>query len=348
MEELKLKVLNSTLALALIFMIPLPTQAKVIALGSSNKVEDFKGYLVKNPGYTSLSSHLLNRQLNRNDHLLEEKYKLAVKGLILADLKPSVFLFKEITDFPNESYIFSDNKIELISNSFFRLANLDRENDDFWIKQALYYEPSYTPSNETFNPIIMKKYNRTKNELLSYFYNLDTDNIRPKWSKMYINSKEIKNFISIHPSSNYTLKVFRDGKQPYTSKVSGAELIKMSPPKLKNFNLGNCKNPTFYESNVKIEVDAIFFAKNCIVYKEEQQLLLADNTNDRMNDNTNDRMNDSTNDRMKPYGPYETHFQHFRHFKHFRHFRHFRHFQQSQSLCRFNFRFNFKCNSEYN
>lgn len=268
MEGLKVKIFKCFIILTLVFS-TYPTQAKVIALGSSNKEEDFKEYLVKNPGYISLSQHILQQKISESDSIIEEKYKLAVKGLALADLKPSIFLFKEIIDFQNNSFIFSDSKIELISESFYRLANLDRANDDYWVKQGILSNPGYQPSNATFNPIIMEKYSREKEDLSSYFYDLDISGFKPRWSKVFIDSKRISTTISVYPSANYTLQVFKEGHLPYKEKLIGSELINKKSLRLSKYNFGSCQNPKFFEPSLKKSVDAVFYSKDCVAFKKE-------------------------------------------------------------------------------
>ena len=273
-----MKTIKFFIALSLVFT-SIPLNAKVIALGSPDKLEDFKSYLVNNPSYTSLSYYIINKKLSNDDELINEKYKLAVKGLVLKDLKPSIFLFKEITELPYESYIFTDNKIKLISESFYRLANLDRSNEDFWIKQGVLFNPDYKPSNEVFNPLIMKKYANETTVLSSYFFKLDIDNIKPKWSRVYLNGFEANGLVSIHPSSSYKLLFYKEGANTLQKKLTGAELIKLKQPSLTNYDLGSCKSPKFHLSGVSAKIDAVFYSKNCIVKKEDQNFLAKNSTN---------------------------------------------------------------------
>ena len=272
-----MKITKYFLTIALIFS-SVPAHAKIIALGSLYKKEHFKEFLVKNPEYSSLTQHTLQNRINKNDILIEKKYKLAIKSLALADLKPSVFLFKEIIEYPNRFFVFSDSKIELISESFYRLANLDRANDDYWIKQGVINNPIYKPASMTFNPIIMKKYNTAKEDHYSYFYKLDIENIKPKWSKLFVNSKKVSDDILVYPSGRYTLQIFKEGHLPHYKKLSGSELIKMKKPNLKKYNLGTCQNPKFYEPTLKMHVDAVFYSKNCIAKKNDTKLAEKNNT----------------------------------------------------------------------
>lgn len=270
----------TTLKLLLCFLILFHgpfAQAKVIALGTEKNIEDFKEFLIQNPSYQSLSSRLLNEKLNSSAKLLESKYKLAVKGLTLEDLKPSIFLFQEITDYPKNFYIFSKKDEKIISESYFRLSNLDRDNTDFWITKAIYFNPDYVPSSETFNPSIIEKFDSEHKRISSYFYKLNTKSLKLKHSQSYLNGLTLKDRVNVHPSTEYILQVYKEGARPYTQKLSGESLIKLKSLNLESYELGSCNKPLFYEPNLKKSVDAVFYSKSCIRNKSQNKNRLADN-----------------------------------------------------------------------
>jgi len=249
---------------------------KVIALGNQKEIKSFKEFIIQNPSYTSLNQFILTRKLEKNNSLLENKYRLAIKGLALEDLKPSIFLFQEITNFPNESLIFSDEKNKLVSESYFRLSNLDRSNTDFWISKAIHFDPAYSPSDETFNPQIIKKFNSESKKIAAYFYKLKTNNFKPQFSRAFVNGQEVKDKISVHPSAKYNLQIYKEGSIAINTSISGEELINLKNIQLEKLALGTCKNPKFFEPKNKITVDAVYYSKNCIKLKKDQ-ILLAEN-----------------------------------------------------------------------
>lgn len=269
-----MNMLKLLLALSLCFSHS-PGYAEVVALGDSKKIEDFKDYMEAHPQDLSLKDTLILKSLKRSDALLESKYALAVKGLIMTDLKPSIYLFKEISNYPKDGFIFSDNKLELIYESFFRLSNLDRNNTDYWIKKGILTSPNYKPSEDIFNPSIIGKHKKTLNELNSYFYKLSTLDFTPKWSTTYVDGKLEGGVFKVHPQSNYLVKVYKDGHYPYEKSFLGESLIKLSKIELKKLNLGTCQNPSFKKVSGQ-KIDKIFFSKSCIKSKKDVELLMAE------------------------------------------------------------------------
>jgi hypothetical protein len=279
-----MKIFKCFLALSLALLCP-STHAKVIALGSPSKQEEFKTFLVQTPGYISLTDHILSKTLSSNDLYLDKKYNIAIKGLALADLKPSIFIFKEIVELKNNLYIFSDNKIDLISESYFRLANLDRTNEGYWIKQGLIDYPDFKPSEDTFNPQIIRNFYKEQKKTKDFLFNLEASTIKPEWSSAFLNSKRVNDSILIYPSGTYNLQVFKNGFMPYKKTFEGAELIKAKSVKLMKYNLGSCQKPRFFVSELNKTVDAIYFSKDCIAEKNDYPSVAFESTNSTYSEN---------------------------------------------------------------
>lgn len=270
-----MNILNFALVLSLSFSNSY-VHAAVIALGDPDKIEDFKDHLEAHPEDQSLKKTLLTKTVQKSNELIESKYSLAVKGLIMSDLKPSIYLFKEISSYPQNGLIFSDPKLELLYESFYRLSNLDRSNAQYWIKKGILNSPEYLPSEDTFNPSIIAKHKKTLKDLDPYLYKLSTLDFSPKWSTTYINGKLQEGVFKVYPHANYVVKVFKEGHYPYENTFLGENLIKMSSVDLKKINFGSCKNPLF-KSVMKQKIDKIFFNKNCILSKKEVKNRLVEN-----------------------------------------------------------------------
>ncbi len=266
------------------FSINTLANGKVIALGSQTKIKDFKDYLIDHPAYISLSQKLIDQKIQFANALIEDKFNLAVKGLVLKDLTPSIFIFKEITDFHKKSYIFSNKNLNIYSESFYRLANIDRTHSDYWMNKGIYFNPTYKISEEIFNPYIIKEQNLEKTRLHPYFYRFSTKPITARWSRLFINGFEVKNETLIHPSQRYTLLYFREGKIPLQTEHEGTEFQKMQKPKMTSMNFGNCQKPKFFEDTLRKSVDAVFYSKDCIITKNDfnKNLLLSSEAEDSL------------------------------------------------------------------
>ena len=276
--------------LILVFLISLIgvktfAKTKVIALGSGGKIKDFKEYLINNPSYTSLSQNLIEEKKQFSDKLIADKFNLAVKGLVLKDLTPSIFIFKEIIDLYKIFYIFSDKSLKTYSETFYRLSNIDRTHSDFWMTKGLYFNPLYEISEDIFNPNIVNEHNTEKKRLAPYFYKFNTKLIKPLWSRLFVNGFEVKNEGLIHPSQSYTLLYYREGKIPLHAEHEGSEFPKMQKPKMTSMNFGSCQKPKFFEATLKKVVDAVFYSKGCIILKEDynRSLLAQSKTSETSN-----------------------------------------------------------------
>ena len=236
--------------------------AKVVTLGSSGKEVEFQKFLINSSGKKSLNSTLIQQQINKNSKLIEDKYKLAVKGLLLEDLKPSIFVLKEITGF-SEKLIFNENSSKLVSESFFRLANLERLNANFWIKQGVYFNLDFKPSAQTFNPNIIKTFNKKNEEAQKFLYLQSSENLTDEHTKVFSNGQLVSGSFKVHPSHRYSLRLFKEGHQTKQVFLSGEELTKTKKIKMSKLKLGSCSNPNFIKYK-GVQVDEIYFSKDCI------------------------------------------------------------------------------------
>lgn len=263
--------------------IPQYSFSKVIALGKASQSNAYEDYLKRNPQFTSLQQSIINQNAKRTNEEIQQKHKLAVNGLYYIDLKPAIYLFKELSDFSRQDVIVNKESHQHILESHYRLSNLERNNADYWIRQAVILDPAYTPSDEVFNPIIMEKFQKIKSEKLPYFYSWYEDDLKLKNSFIYLNGRPANHERRIFPSQRYRLKVFKDGHSPLSEEKTGAELLALKKLKLNKLDLGSCAEPNFKTIN-GIKVQAIFFSNDCIAIKKDPKaevkpLLLPKKTN---------------------------------------------------------------------
>lgn len=255
----------------LIMITPIFSYANIISLGSPKNIEDFKKHLKDNPQKESLIDSLITKRIETGDKEISSKYGLAVKGLLIEDLSPSIYLFKEIADFKT-LLLFSKAGKDFIAESHYRLSNLERLKLNFWIKEAILFDSLHSPSSKIFNPQIIESFNLRKAELQNYFYLFDTKKIKDKNTHLFINGNLVDNSISLHPSSSYNLKLFKDGHKELSLNLDGKDISKTKKNKLQKLNFGTCNKPNFKRYK-GVRVDEIFFSKNCIKKSSEQPLL---------------------------------------------------------------------------
>ncbi|MGH1468533.1 MAG: hypothetical protein ACRBBP_06600 [Bdellovibrionales bacterium] len=244
-------VINSTMA-----------NASVTALGTPKNSKDFNSYLKKNPQEKSLINTVLSQKINSFDKSIIDKHALAVKGLLLEDLSPSIYLFKELAELQTTA-VFSKKSQDLISESYYRLSNLERLKSNFWIKEGLFFNLDYTPSSKTFNPKIMNDFNLKHEEISNYSFKYKTSLLADSDTNFFLNGTLRSGELKLHPSGRYNLKFFKNGHKELSLDLSGEEVLKTKKVKLKKLALGTCNSPVF-TSYQGVKIDKIFFSKNCI------------------------------------------------------------------------------------
>ncbi len=238
------------------------SHANVITLGNPKQINNFNLYLKKNSNKKSLTNLLMEKQLLSSEKTISDKHSLAVKGLLLEDLTPSIYLFKELTELKSH-FIFSKKAQNHISESYFRLSNLERIKSNFWIKQGLLFNPDYKLSDQIFNPDIIRNYTIKLEEIKNYSFPYDLSALADENTHIYFNGVLTIGTINLNPSGNYNFKFFKEGYKELSLNLSGDNILKTKPIKLKKLNLGTCANPNFI-THQGFRVDEIFFSKSCI------------------------------------------------------------------------------------
>lgn len=252
--------------MVLFLISPPPSLAKeIMALGDPQQASAFLDHVTQSTEITSWNDHLIKTEISLNDRIIQDKYELAVKGLLLSDLNPSIYLFKEITSF-KDSHLFSASTKDFLSQSYLRLANLDRNHQSFWIKQALIYNKDYKPSEDIFNPHIVSSLKYTKENLEPYFQNFS---FKKENEILFLNGSRLKESSSLHPSSLYQITAYKPGYQVHKDILSGAELLKKDALHFKRLSLGSCNHPVFPNGKKLKRIDSIFYSKNCIKRRKE-------------------------------------------------------------------------------
>ncbi len=267
MTDKALKLLLSTL----LMLVPSLSQAKqVIALGNSQRVNGFNEHLEGHPQKVSLIEALITKSIATGDQHLLDKHKLAVKGLLFEDLAPSIFLFKELADLKS-SLLFSKIGKKIISESHYRLSNLEPLKLNFWVKQAFLFDKNYTPSSQIFSPKVIKSFEAQRAELKNYYYLFSTKKLSGKNTHLFINGSLTNGSLYLHPSASYKIRAFKSGFKEFSLSTLGKDLPKTKKMKMIPLNLGTCKKPRFkiYQG---IQIDEIFFSKNCVRKKTELRL----------------------------------------------------------------------------
>lgn len=261
--------LKALLTLVYLTTSSVSAQAEVISLGSPNKILEFQRYTQSSPNLTSLNEVFLSNELRDTEDTLKSKYKLAVKGLLLEDLSPSIFVFKEIVSLKAKSFL-SKDAAEIVSQSHMRLAHLEQHNSTFWLKHALFFNPDYSPDTGLFNPNLMKAFSSQKTQQSPYLYLLNKNDIADDNTHLFVDGVPILAATKIHPSGQFKFTFLKDGYEKLDLKVAGEEVSKLKPVKLKSLNLGTCKTPRFIKK-YGIQVEKIYFNKNCIRSIQENQ-----------------------------------------------------------------------------
>lgn len=242
--------------------------SELIALADSKYYEAFKSYLNDNHRYTSYLDYSLSKKISFSDRLIEDKYRLAVKGLLLEDLKPSIYLFKELTSF-RENKIFSEKSKGLLRKSFYRLANLEKNHSSFWLKKGFLFAPTTDPHIDDFNPKIISSYQAVKKENEAYLIPLSKNDLFKPEQTVFINGKKVDNIFYILAGQSYFLKIFQEGHKSLSLVLSGEEFLKKKRFYLSKNNFGTCQNPIFPSKGDLKNIDTIFFKKNCIRSRKE-------------------------------------------------------------------------------
>jgi len=260
---------NLCAALLLFLNMPFHARAEVIGLGDSKKGFEFKKHIQETPGLISLNDRYLKKELKKTEMILKSKYELAVKGLLLEDLKPSKFVFKEITSFPQNTFL-NSTSTEIVSQSHMRLAHLDGNNSNFWIKSLIFFSPEYSPQDGLFNPLVSSSLAKQKKQLQPFFFKFEKNKLTNLDTKLFVNGKSTEEAFAFHPSGSYRLTFLREGFHKKELNVSGDDIIKLKKVKLKPLNLGTCQSPRF-QKKYGIQIEKIFFSKNCIKSIQDRQ-----------------------------------------------------------------------------
>jgi len=247
-----------------------PAQAAVIGLGNSKKNLEFNRYVENTPNLTSLRSAYLDREFSKSAKTLKSKYELAVKGLLLEDLKPSIFVFKEITAWPSKHLLNRDSP-DIVLKSHMRLAHLDQPNSDFWLKHALYFKPSYKPETGEFNPQVSGLLEKKRKEQNPYLYSMDKNDVADADTLLFVNGVQVLDTTKIHPSGKFKFTFLKNGFDRLDIEVRGEDITKVQKVKLKELSLGTCKSPNF-KKHFGIQIEKIYFSKDCIRSIQDQQI----------------------------------------------------------------------------
>ena len=246
-----------------------PANATVIGLGDSKKNLEFNRYVENTPNLTSLRSAYLDREFSKSARTLKSKYELAVKGLLLEDLKPSIFVFKEITSWPSKHLLNRDSP-DIVLQSHLRLAHLDQPNSDFWLKHALYFNPSYKPKSGEFNPQVSGLLEKKRREQNPYLYSMDKSDFADADTLLFVNGVQVLDTAQIHPSGHFTFTFLKSGFDRLDIEVRGEDITKVQKVKLQKLTLGTCKSPNF-KKHFGIQIEKIYFSKDCIRSIQENQ-----------------------------------------------------------------------------
>ncbi len=246
----------------LIFINSTLAHADVIALGTPHNSKDFNTYLKTNSHEKSLINTVISKKIKSFDKSINDKHALAVKGLLLEDLSPSIYLFKELASLQSTA-IFSKNVQNKISESYYRLSNLERLKSNFWIKEGILFNLEHTPSSTTFNPNIIKNFNTKYEEVSNYSFKYNTSLLSDSKTNLFFNGSLRSGELRLHPSGKYNLKFFKNGYKELSLNLSGEEILKTKKVKLQKLSLGTCNSPIFKKYQ-GVQIDKIFFSKNCI------------------------------------------------------------------------------------
>jgi|GEM_PF-3245015 len=236
--------------------------AEVISLGNPKRILEFQRYLQTKPNLKSLNEVYLKNEFSKTEKILVSKYQLAVKGLLLEDLKPSTFVFKEIVSWQKKSFL-NTTSAEILLQSHLRLAHLEQANSGFWLKNALFFDPDYSPKAGLFNPDLAAALEKQKKLQSPYLYLLSKMDIADENTLLFVNGTSILNSTKIHPSGQYRLTVLKEGFEKLELNFNGEDIAKLKPSKLKPLDLGTCKAPSF-KKRYGIQIEKIFFSKDCI------------------------------------------------------------------------------------
>lgn len=244
-------------------------QAEVFSLGNSNRGLEFQRYLQQTPNVQSLNSTYIKNEMNKSTRILNSKYKLAIKGLLLEDLTPSIFVFKELTRWPAKNLLDSKDS-KFIAKSHMNLAHLDKQNSNFWIKHALFFRPTYRPGDNEFNPVVTEALEAERKQMKPYFFSLNLNKIVDSQTITFINGIQADTSTTVHPSGKFHFTFLKDGYEKKNLTVSGEDSIKLKKVKLAKLPLGTCTKPNFIK-RYGIQVEKIYFSKNCIRSIQDQQ-----------------------------------------------------------------------------
>ncbi len=230
----------------------------IIELADDRYLNDYKLYLTENPNFKSAKQSAIQSEMNRSSKIIASKFKLAEGGLLEANLKPSIQLFKDIIHFYKTS-IFDLKSRSLISKSFLHLATLEKEKRIFWTKQAAVFNPDYKPSPVTFNPLVMSSFNNHAS--LTKRQNRVNTSLTPD-SLVFINGRPAKDSYPIN--KNYYVTIYKDGFYKKKATLNPHQLKSINNLSLNKKNLGSCSNPIFSE-----QISKIYFNPFCVKSKTD-------------------------------------------------------------------------------
>ncbi len=228
--------------------------------------QQYDNFIQTHPEFTSFKNFWLDG-LQKKFIGIEHKYKRASSEFFLGSFSEARHLFKSIVQ-QAHSFDWNLNSRQIINYSYFRLAQLEDDKFEKWIKLAYYFDSSIPPDSQNFPPPFQKMWEDLKKE------SSRIDNLflwRPsfdigKIDYIFVNGREFNYYqfepIELSPENN---RITLIGNNGFVETLIGIPR-KIINYKWKTNNLaqGNCAQPNVSALDFTEYKFSILYEDNCV------------------------------------------------------------------------------------
>lgn len=165
---------------------------------------------------------------------------------------------------------------KIIFLSYIRMSELNPENQENWILQALSFSMDTDPERLNLPKETLKKILALKKSFLKQTITWQVDSLRRDFSYILINGHiiDLKKIETIKiPSGKFRLTFLSDIYKPQTLQVSSQQIPLVVPTRIP-FVSGSCEKPYVNNEGEILAGVSIYYSKDCIKNPAEKKLLL--------------------------------------------------------------------------
>ena len=222
------------------------SQAKTLLVRSGEvSPEVYESHLHTYPHLQSpVQLYIAQSQTQKINKQMEKLFVLAKKNFLQSELTTATEHYKSVVQLSYEND-WSETLSSLISHSYFRLAQLEKEQSENWLKQALAFAPDTAPNPHIFPPPLVQKWRVLKKQVQFLPWTPDWDFHLYQW--VLINGRKqpiIPGTPLLLAKTQNRVVLLSDFLQPQIKVGAGEDIMSWKP----NFTplvTGSCENPQF-------------------------------------------------------------------------------------------------------